>query len=90
MIKVDYDGGDVGSDGDTQWSRSQVGGIWGPIVALLSSLSTKLNQLPEENKNNQTSFRDVCNKKNPGNVGTFPKSDIFGHESLPCQACWDH
>ena len=48
---------------------SQVWGILGQIVALLSSLSTKWNQLPDENKNNQTSF--------------------IGHESLPCQACWD-
>ena len=50
-----------------QWSRWW--GILGQIVALLSSLSTKWNQLPDENKNNQTSF--------------------IGHESLPCQACWD-
>ena len=33
-----------------------VGRILGQIVALLSSLSTKWNQLPDENKNNQTSF----------------------------------
>ena len=51
---------------------SQVGGIWGQIVALLSSLSTKLNQLPEENKNNQTSFRDVCNKKKREMWELFP------------------